>query len=145
MRLVRTRPGTWERLVPLALLAIACESRTLDAGKNLPRGLLPVDEHNPVILSNDGAGNWYGTTLRIYDPRLDAWHILWNDPATNFFSQQIARQEGSTIVQTGPDPRGGSMRWVFSDIQPDSFAWTAERAADDRSWRREVEIRARRM
>jgi hypothetical protein len=92
-----------------------------------------------------GAGNWYGTTLRIYDPRLDAWHILWNDPATNFFSQQIARQQGSTIVQTGPDPRGGSMRWVFSDIQPDSFAWTAERSADDRNWRREVEIRARRM
>ena len=92
-----------------------------------------------------GAGNWYGTTLRIYDPRLDAWHILWNDPATNFFSQQIARQEGSTIVQTGPDPRGGSMRWVFADIQPDSFEWTAERAADDRNWRREVEIRARRM
>lgn len=36
------------------------------------------------------------------------------------------------------------MRWVFSDIEPDSFHWTGERAVDDRSWRREVDIRARR-
>jgi hypothetical protein len=92
-----------------------------------------------------GAGNWYGTTLRIYDPGLDAWRVLWSDPATNFFAQQIGRAAGSDIVQTGPDPRGGSMRWVFSDIQADSFHWTGERAADDRNWRREVDIRARRV
>ena len=91
-----------------------------------------------------GAGNWYGTTLRIYDPKLDAWRILWSDPATNFFTQQIGRAQGREIVQTGPDPRGGSMRWVFSEIEPPSFRWTAERAQDDRNWRREVEIRARR-
>jgi hypothetical protein len=91
-----------------------------------------------------GAGNWYGTTLRIYDPALAAWRILWSDPATNFFSQQIGRAQGADIVQTGPDPRGGTMRWVFSEIERDSFHWTAERAADDRNWRREVDIRARR-
>jgi hypothetical protein len=36
------------------------------------------------------------------------------------------------------------MRWNFSEIRPDSFHWTAERAADDRNWRREADIRARR-
>ena len=92
-----------------------------------------------------GAGNWYGTTLRIYDTALDAWRILWSDPATNFFSQQIARAEGHDVVQTGPDPRGGSMRWTFREIGADSFHWTAERAADDRSWEREVDIHARRV
>ena len=25
-------------------------------------------------------GVFYGTTLRVYDPGLDAWHILWSDP-----------------------------------------------------------------
>ena len=91
-----------------------------------------------------GAGNWYGTTLRIYDPAIDAWRILWNDPATNFFSQLIARAEGRNIVQTGPDPRGGTMRWTFADIDAGSFHWFAERTTDDRNWRREVDIRARR-
>ena len=101
-------------------------------------------DRQPGIEPLPGAGNWYGTTLRIYDPALDAWRILWSDPATNFFAQQIGRAQGADIVQIGPDPRGGSTRWVFSEIQPDSFQWTAERAADDRSWRREVEIRASR-
>jgi hypothetical protein len=91
-----------------------------------------------------GAGNWYGTTLRIYDPTLDAWRILWNDPATDYFTQQIGRARGSDIVQEGPDPRGGLMRWTFSQIQPESFHWTAEYAPDQSNWRREVDIRARR-
>jgi hypothetical protein len=106
----------------------------------LPR----LRERQPGIEQLPGAGNWYGTTLRIYDPALDAWRILWNDPATNFFSQQIGRARGPDIVQTGPDPRGGTIRWVFSEIESDSFHWTAERTQDDRTWRREVDIRARR-
>lgn len=101
-------------------------------------------DRQPDLTPLPGAGNWYGTTLRIYDPELDAWRILWNDPAINFFSQQIGRAQGRDIVQTGPDPRGGSVRWIFTDIEPHSFHWTAERAADDRNWRREVDIRARR-
>jgi hypothetical protein len=101
-------------------------------------------ERKPGIEQLAGAGNWYGTTLRIYDPNLDAWRILWNDPATNFFSQQIGRARGRDVVQEGPDPRGGSMRWTFAEIEPNSFHWTAERAADDKNWRREVDIRARR-
>ena len=103
-----------------------------------------LPDRRPGIEMLAGAGNWYGTTLRIYDPELDAWRILWSDPATNFFTQQIARQQGQDIVQTGPDPRGGSMRWVFSEIESNSFRWTADRAPDARSWRRSVDIRARR-
>jgi len=40
---------------------LACGSGTLDAGSDRPHGPLPVDERNPVILSNDGArDNWSG-------------------------------------------------------------------------------------
>jgi hypothetical protein len=91
-----------------------------------------------------GAGNWYGTTLRLYDPTLDAWRILWNDPATGFFSAQLGRARGRDIVQEGPDPRGGMMRWTFTGITDESFHWTAERISDNREWRRELDIQARR-
>jgi hypothetical protein len=101
-----------------------------------------LEERRPGIEQLRGAGNWYGTTLRIYDPNLNAWRILWNDPATNFFSQQTGRARGRDIVQEGPDPRGGSMRWTFSEIEPTAFHWTAERSPDDQNWRKEVDIRA---
>jgi hypothetical protein len=43
-----------------ALLAASCTG-TLDAGKDTPHGLLPVDERNPVIIYNDSSSdNWMG-------------------------------------------------------------------------------------
>jgi hypothetical protein len=104
-----------------------------------------LEERKPDMTPLPGSGNWYGTTLRIYDPNLDAWRILWNDPATDFFTQQIGRAQGNDIVQDGKDPRGGAARWTFSEIQSDSFHWTAEYAPDEKNWRREVDIRARRV
>jgi hypothetical protein len=39
----------------------ACGGATLDAGSDRPQGPLPVDERNPMILSNDGPyDNWDG-------------------------------------------------------------------------------------
>ncbi len=116
------------------------EGRAIQDVWMIPR----LRERRPGIDQLPGAGNWYGTTLRIYDPDLDAWQILWNDPATNFFSQQIGRARGRDIVQEGPDPRGGSMRWTFAEIERDLFHWTAERTKDGTNWRREVAIRCRR-
>src|ERR1044072_5281851 len=101
-------------------------------------------DRRPGLAPLPGAGNWYGTTLRIYDAAIDAWRISWSDPPPGFFTQQIGRADGANIVQTGADPRGGTMRWTFSEIEADTFHWTAERAPDDRTWRREVDIRARR-
>ena len=44
-----------------ALGAAACIGGTLDAGRDVPHGLLPVDERNPIILENDGwSDNWSG-------------------------------------------------------------------------------------
>ena len=122
------------------------EGRAIQDVWMIPR----LESRRPGIEQLPGGGNWYGTTLRIYDPALDAWRILWNDPATNFFTQQIGRACGDDIVQEGPDPRGGTMRWSFTEIDrgagrnPASFHWTAERTLDNASWRKEVDVRARR-
>ena len=56
----------------------------------------------------------YGTTLRVYDPRIDAWQIQWTDPVTQSYLSMIGRKEGSDIVQLGKSPDGNLIRWSFS-------------------------------
>ena len=58
--------------------------------------------------------NSYGTTLRVYDPDIDAWRIQWTDPVTRNFLQMIGRAEGRDIVQLGTRPDGQLARWSFS-------------------------------
>jgi hypothetical protein len=91
-------------------------------------------------------GVFYGTTLRVYDPGLDAWHILWNDPLKQYYTRQIGRARGNDIVQDGKDNAGVPLRWSFTEITPDSFHWIGERSPDGgASWRRQVEFFARRV
>ena len=91
------------------------------------------------------AGNWYGTTIRDYDPTLDAWRIFWIDPATNSYRQQVGRSQGANIVQEGTTDSGGLSRWSFTEITPHSFRWTAEGSMDQgASWRLFVAVFARR-
>lgn len=91
------------------------------------------------------AGNWYGTTLRIYDPVIDAWRIFWIDPAENQFRQQIGRAQGPDIVQEGETELGALSRWRFTRIAPGSFHWLGEASTDGGvSWRLYTEVLARR-
>ena len=90
-------------------------------------------------------GLFYGTTLRIYDPGLDVWHILWSDPLKQFYTRQIGRAVGRDIVQEGNAGTGETMRWSFTEITPDSFRWTGERSLDGgASWQLQADFRARR-
>ena len=72
-------------------------------------------------------GVFYGTTLRIYDPNIDAWHILWSDPLRQFYTRQIGRARGSDIVQLGKNDAGEAVRWSFTEITP-SLVSLARRA-----------------
>ena len=91
-------------------------------------------------------GVFYGTTLRIYDPALDAWHILWSDPLRQLYRRQIGRARGNDIVQDGEDENGAPVRWSFTAITPDSFHWIGERSDDGgATWRTEAEFFARRV
>jgi hypothetical protein len=90
-------------------------------------------------------GAWYGTTLRVYDPGIDAWHIFWNDPATQFYARQIGRARGEDIVQEGRLENGAALRWSFTSIRPQSFHWLGEISTDGGAgWRLQVEVLARR-
>ena len=131
--IARRRKGEWH-------FGWALEGRAIqDVWIVPPRGKLR---------SGDAAANVnsYGTTLRVYDPDIDAWRIQWTDPVTQSFLQMIGRAEGAGIVQLGTWPDGQLMRWSFSEITQDSFFWRGELSADQgASWRSNVEFTARRV
>jgi len=89
---------------------------------------------------------FYGTTLRVYDPRIDAWHIQWTDPVSQTYFTMVGRKQGETIVQEGKGAGANPIRWSFSDIAPKSFRWRGEVSADGgATWRLNVEFFARRV
>jgi hypothetical protein len=91
-------------------------------------------------------GVFYGSTLRVYDPNLDAWHILWSDPMRQVYRRQIGRARGNDIVQDGKDDTGAPVRWSFTEITPDSFHWLGEVSPNGgATWRLEAEFFARRV
>jgi hypothetical protein len=93
------------------------------------------------------AANFYGSTFRIYDPGIDAWHIFWLDPVKQFYSRMIGRADGTDIEQLTVNETP-QRRWRFSEIKPNSFHWTADvdaGAGDAPKWRRHVEFFARRI
>lgn len=91
-------------------------------------------------------GVFYGSTLRVYDPELDAWHILWSDPLKQLYTRQLGRAQGDDIVQIGDDGKGTPLRWSFTEITPQSFHWTGERSPDGgASWLKQIEFFTRRV
>jgi hypothetical protein len=93
------------------------------------------------------AANFYGSTFRVYDPRIDAWHIFWLDPVKQFYSRMIGRADGKDIEQLTVDETP-QRRWRFTDITPDNFHWTAdvdEGRDGGVQWHRHVEFFARRV
>jgi hypothetical protein len=117
------------------------EGRAIQDVWMIPR----LEDRKPGAPSLPVAGNWYGTTLRIYDPALDAWRIYWIDPATNSYRYQIGRRQGKDIVQEGKTESGAHSRWSFTEIAHDSFRWLAETSTDGTTWRLVVEVKARRV
>jgi hypothetical protein len=79
-------------------------------------------------------GVFVGSTLRVYDPGIDAWHILWSDPLRQYYNRQTGRRVGDRIVQEGTDAAGSGTRWSFLDMAADRSRWLGERRAADGAW-----------
>jgi hypothetical protein len=71
-----------------------------------------------------------GTTVRFYDPEIDAWHSVWLTPLRHEVLSFIGRKVGSEIVLERKAPDGILMKWIFSDIKPNSFSWRGEKSRD---------------
>jgi hypothetical protein len=94
----------------------------------------------------DRTCNMYGTTFRVWDPAIQAWRVTWTNPVTGMRDELVARWSGKDIVQIGTHSDGTPIRWIFTDITPDSFRWIGEALnPDGKTWRLEGEFRGRRM
>jgi hypothetical protein len=117
----------------------ALEGRAIQDVWIMPR----VRERRPNL---DPHMNMYGTTLRVWDPSIQAWQITWTNPAGDHHERQIGRRVGNDIVQIGARANGTPTRWIFSEITGDSFHWTGESlTADGKTWMLEGEFRAKRI
>lgn len=94
---------------------------------------------------SDRTKNMYGTTLRIWNPANQNWHIRWIDPVNGREDRQTGRRIGNEIVQIGAKPDGTPTRWRFTELTPDSFHWIGEALdPDGKNWTLEGEFLARR-
>jgi hypothetical protein len=90
--------------------------------------------------------NSYGTTLRVWDPAIQAWRVTWINPAQNHRVDLIGRRSGRDIVQIGTRPDGTPIRWRFTEISADSFHWIGEALQPDGvTWKLEGDFIATRM
>jgi hypothetical protein len=90
--------------------------------------------------------NMYGTTLRVWDPSIQAWRITWTNPVRNHREEQVGRWIGKDVVQVGARPTGQATRWRFTEITANSFHWLGEALEPDgQTWKLEGEFRARRI
>jgi hypothetical protein len=91
-------------------------------------------------------GALYGTTLRVYDPKNDLWHILWINPVTQSFDSMIGRKVGADIVQEYHKEDGTQCQWCFTEITANSFHWLSRESKDEgKTWNILNEFFVRRM
>jgi hypothetical protein len=85
-----------------------------------------------------------GTTLRFYDSMIDAWRVVWFSPMQGAIKTLIGRKIGDEIVLERTTDEGYLVKWIFSEITPNSFRWRSEESRDDgKTWRLREEMRIR--
>jgi hypothetical protein len=83
----------------------------------------------------------YGTTIRVYDPRIDGWRVTFISPLFGATVNLIAREHGAEIWLEGRAPDSRLYRWTFSDITTESARWQGFTSSDEGlTWLRDEEI-----
>jgi hypothetical protein len=57
---------------------------------------------------------------RFYDPSIDAWRAVWSGPVRGSQILLIGQAFRDEIMQTGRE-HSIDLRWVFSQVRPESF------------------------
>lgn len=74
----------------------------------------------------------FGTTIRFYDPTIDAWRITWITPIASLVQSFVARPAGDDIILNGKTPDGQhSERWVISVKDSHTCEWQSFESRDN--------------
>lgn len=96
------------------------------------------------IMKAENVMSTYGTTFRVWDPTIQAWRVTWTNPISGRRNELIGRRHGNDLVQIGTHADGTPIRWIFTDITPDSFRWLGEALEHDgTTWKLEAEFHCR--
>ena len=71
-----------------------------------------------------------GTTVRFYDPKIDAWQSTWISPGQGVVRKFIGRKVNGEILLETKEIPGTIMHWIFLDIERDAFRWRCEKSMD---------------
>ncbi len=88
----------------------------------------------------------FGTTIRFYDPKIDALRIIWIAPVGSVIQTFVARPVGDEIILEGRTPDDAyPEQWILSEITPQSFHWRSVESHDnEQTWQVTQKIIARR-
>jgi hypothetical protein len=126
-QLSRTEPGEWH-------FAWVLEGRAIQDVWIVP----------PRAQRTGGALYEYGTSVRFYDPQLEAWQSTWIGPMHGVVRTFVAHQrEDAVVLETTPGV-SPAMRWSFREVAADSFTWTNE-VREGEGWRIQQTFEARRQ
>ncbi len=88
----------------------------------------------------------WGSTIRFYDPSIDAWKISWHGPVNHVVRTLTAQLVGDEIWVEGHNLKGQPLRWIFSQITSQSFHWSNFVSEDGgQTWRMQEELEAHRI
>jgi hypothetical protein len=86
-----------------------------------------------------------GSTLRLYDPTIEAWRIIFVDPVHHVRTEMVGRRVGDDVIQQGYY-RDRAIKWTFTDVTRDSVSWRGYHLADDgEKWVMEDEYKFQRV
>jgi hypothetical protein len=153
--------GDWK----FDLISIQLDARRLKGGGEWHFGwVLDGRAVQDVWVARDDVSNpngvisEWGTTLRCYDPKSDAWRVVWVGPKRGIVMAFVAKQSADEIVMevdyvqglphvnpsSGPPIHRG--QWIFDQIKPDSFHWRSVTSRDGgKDWAVDQEMFVRRV
>lgn len=86
-----------------------------------------------------------GSTMRLYDPEADRWHVVWFSPYGRTVTLVGRAGDNGDIVQEGQRLDGSAVRWLFTEVTETSFRWLGHVSIDGgETWELEQEMLARR-